>query len=318
VHGLLAQFERQNGIAREDLRATFAGRLTQPVDRMSPPFWRYNHAERQLLFSSYHLNSDTLPFYVGELSRRQPAEIIGYPSAIATVAAYLTQRPDVTVRPRVVITNSETLFEWQRTAIEQAFGCPVRDYYGSAEAVIFAAQCSQGQYHVNPLLGIAEVLDPSGTPASEGMLVCTTLTNTVMPLVRYEVGDAAVRGTDACACGSRWPAFKHIIGRVDDMIVTPDGRQVGRIDHIFKGLYGIRECQVIQEEEDLIRLLIVRDVDFNQQSLLLANISERLGADMRVELQFVDSVPRSPSGKFRGVISRIRTTSSTAAQSRPV
>jgi phenylacetate-CoA ligase len=189
VHGLLADYERHSGISRQDLRATFAGRLTQPVDRMTPPFWRYNHAERQLLFSAYHLNDETLPLYLGELRRRRPSEIIGYPSAISTLAEYAVRKGLVgDVRPRVVITNSETLLAWQREVIEEAFRCPVRDYYGSAEAVVFAEQCAHQTYHVNPLLGVAEVVDQSGAPAPEGQLVCTTLTNTVMPLIRYEIG----------------------------------------------------------------------------------------------------------------------------------
>jgi phenylacetate-CoA ligase len=311
VHALLEQHEADCGIGPCDLRATFAGRMVQPAEILKPPFWRYNHAQRQILFSAYHLTEETIQYYVDELARRQPAEIIGYPSAISTVAAHINRAgQEGKVTPRVVITNSETLFAWQRRAIERAFGCPVRDYYGSAEAVVFAAQCEAGAYHFNPLLGIAEIVDDEGKPVrggDSGRLVCTTLTNDTMPLVRYEVGDAAASLDAACPCGSLFPGVREIVGRQDDTILTPDGRAVGRIDHIFKGVSGIKECQVVQEALDLVRLMIVVDGDFDrdQEQLLRENARLRLGGAMRIEFCRVSTIPRTRAGKFRGVVSRL-------------
>jgi phenylacetate-coenzyme A ligase PaaK-like adenylate-forming protein len=311
VDALLTDHEATCGVASTDLRATFAGRMVQPAENLTPPFWRYNHAGRQILFSAYHLSEQTLPAYVAELARRNPAELIGYPSAIATVAAHITasgQRG--VVRPRVVITNSETLFAWQREIIESAFACPVMDYYGSAETVVFAPQCGAGAYHFSPLLGIAEIVDEAGQPAPPGQvgkLVCTTLSNHVMPLVRYAIGDDAVRLEGPCACGSALDGAREIIGRHDDTIMTPDGRSVGRMDHIFKGVTGIQECQIVQEARDLVRLVLVADAEFDarQETLLRHNARVRLTDAVRVEISRVKEIPRSRAGKFRGVVSRL-------------
>lgn len=311
VHALLSAHEADCGVAPTDLRATLAGRMVQPAERLQPPFWRYNHAERQLIFSAYHLAESTLPAYVAELTRRQPAEIIGYPSAIAVVANFLRKTGAVgVIRPKVVVTNSETLFAWQRDTIEQAFHCPVRDYYGSAESVVFAPQCAAGAYHFSPLLGVAEIVDRDGAavqPGDTGRLLCTTLTNDVMPLVRYEIGDDAVRLAGPCPCGSPLDGASEIIGRHDDAVVTPDGREVGRMDHIFKGVTGIRECQIVQESLDLIRLVLVADAGFDarQEQLLRQNALVRLGGGVRVEIERVAEIPRSRAGKFRGVLSKV-------------
>jgi phenylacetate-CoA ligase len=313
VHALLEQHEANCGVGPTDLRATFAGRMVQPAEHLTPPFWRYNRAQRQLLFSAYHMSPPTLRYYVEELVRRQPAELIGYPSAITAVATHINASGrSGEIRPRVIITNSETLYGWQRETMEQAFGCPVRDYYGSAEAVVFAAQCDAGTYHFNPLIVIAEVVDERGAPAKPGevgRLVCTTLTNMVMPLVRYEIGDAAIRLDGPCRCGSVLDGVSQIVGRQDDTITTPDGRAIGRIDHIFKGAVGIRECQVIQETLDLIRLLIVADDNFSpgQAQLLVQNLRGRIGDGVRIELVRVAEIPRTRAGKFRGVLSRVTT-----------
>lgn len=311
VHALLENHEANCGVGPDDLRATFAGRMVQPADDLHPPFWRYNRAQRQLLFSAYHLSDRTLPYYVEELARRQPRELIGYPSAISLVAGHINaSEKRGLVTPHVVITNSETLFAWQREAIEQAFGCPVRDYYGSAEALVFATQCAAGAYHFDPLLGIAEIVDSAGQPVAPGQagrLLCTTLTNDVMPLVRYEIGDAAVKLEAPCTCGSVFDGAREIIGRQDDVVTTPDGRALGRLDHIFKGVAGIKECQIVQEALDLIRLVIVADESFDssQEQMLRENTRARLGDAVRVQLWRVERIPRTPSGKFRGVISKL-------------
>jgi phenylacetate-CoA ligase len=311
IMALLVDHEEQHGIRPGHPRATFAGRVIQPPEHNRPPFWRYNRADNQTLFSTLHLSDENMPHYLRQLEKVQPMEIIGYPSAIYLVAEYcLRHRVTPQIRPAAVVTNSETLFDWQRETIEKAFRCHVADYYGVAEGVVFASQCSAGQYHFNPLLGIVEFLRSDGSIASDGepaRLVCTTLTNTVMPLLRYEVGDEAIRAVGSCPCGLEYPAAQSILGRVDDAVVTRDGRSIGRLDHIFKGLEGVRECQIIQEEVDLIVLKIVRDVSFSQTSehVLKENLWARLGHEMRVHIDFVERIPRTARGKFKGVVSNL-------------
>jgi phenylacetate-CoA ligase len=319
VHALLRDHERRHGVGPRDLRATFAGRLVQPVTDQRPPFWRYNRAEHQMLFSAYHMSDATLPLYVEELRRRQPVELIGYPSAIHALANFAEQAGERGfIRPTVVITNSETLFAWQRQTIERVFECRVADYYGSAEAVAFGAQCDHGVYHFNPLLGFVEVMRPDGTPCSpgeQGRLVCSTLMNDVTPLVRYEVGDEGIPAPEGCACGSHFQGVLQVVGRTDENIVTRDGRAIGRVDHIFKGVVGIRECQVVQEDLSTIRLLLAADASFDeaQRAVLVSNLEERVGPGFSIVIETVESVPRTSRGKFKGVVNKVRSARPDAA-----
>ena len=143
---LLTEHEASLGVTLDDRRATLAGRLLQPVTDSRLPLWRYNWAERQMLLSAYHMTDAVLPHYVRALERFDPVELIGYPSAIYALADYCRR---CNVRPRLrlraIVTNSETLFDWQREVIEPHLGCRVHDYYGTAESVVFAAQCAQRQ-----------------------------------------------------------------------------------------------------------------------------------------------------------------------------
>jgi phenylacetate-CoA ligase len=305
---LLECHEADHGIDRNDRRATFAGRMVQPVNDDRAPFWRYNRSERQMLCSAYHMSDRHLPAYIEALERFQPVEIIGYPSAIYALADFCRRAGRaIAIRLRAVVTNSETLFDWQRAAIETYLEAPVYDYYGTAESVVFAAQCREGRYHVEPLMGVAEVLDEEGhaVPAgAQGRLVCTTLSNPLMPLIRYEVGDSVVRSGGGCPCGRPGATWQMVIGRNDDVVVTLQGRPVGRLDHVFKGARGIREAQIAQQAPGRLAVRVVpdRDYDGGVAATIIQNTRERVGPDMQIVVQLVESIPRTSRGKFRGVV----------------
>jgi phenylacetate-CoA ligase len=208
-----------------------------------------------------------------------------------------------------VIANAEPVFEFQRDAIVRAFGCPLRETYGSAEKVIAAGECESGRLHLWPEVGVVEVMDGGAAlPAGRcGDLVCTSLLDSDMPLIRYRTGDRGSIGDDGpCACGRTLPALASIEGRADDTVVTPDGRRVGRLDPVFKAGLPIREAQIVQDAPDHIRVRYVPDAGFTAASSrqIVRRLRDRLG-DMRVTLEPVDAIPRGANGKFRAVVSSI-------------
>ncbi|WP_372972240.1 phenylacetate--CoA ligase family protein [Marinobacter sp.] len=300
---LVVEHEEVHGVPFGAPRATFAGRMVQPPSRLRPPYSRINRAENQRLFSSYHLNSTTFPDYARELDRFRPAELIGYPSAIADLANYYLMtntRPGFT--PAAIITNSETLPDWQRDKIESVFGCPVFDYYGTAEYVLFAGQEADKRYRLNPVIGIAEVL-PEPT---DHRLLATTLTNDAMPLLRYEVGDTAEPLEYLTSTVVQ--SLARVNGRVDDYIELPDGRRVGRLDHVFKGISELAEAQIVQDATDHCSIYIVtNDADSKvAEARIKENFHQRVGEELSVSIERVSRIPRGKNGKFKNVLRTFR------------
>jgi len=128
-------------------------------------------------------------------------------------------------------------------------------------------------------------------------------------LIRYRCGDYVVPAPvkESCACGRTFPLIEQIIGRVDDPIKLPDGRSIGRLDHIFKGVEGILEAQIRQDRADAVTLLIVPSPTFNDRNrdTLESNTRERLGDDIAFEIRFVNAIPRTKNGKFKGVVCNV-------------
>ena len=287
--------------------ATFAGRTLVRAERDTPPFWRRNWSSNTLLFSTYHLSPDTVGQYLERLARQRPQLIDSYPSALGLVADAALRYPEFRVRPKAIITSSETLLAAQRQKAEEAFQCKVTDQYGAAEMTTFIAQCEAGTYHAWPSYGIVEVL-VDGRPAKageRGELVTTGFVNWSMPLVRYRTGDFVVLG-DGCSCDSPYPTLASIEGRADDVVVTPSGRHVGRLDPAFKGLPedSLVEAQIVQRQIDLIEVRYVPGPRFLPDHLvsLGRELERRLGPEMRIRMVEIARIPRGPGGKRRAVI----------------
>ena len=308
--GLVVYHEQFNGISFGARRATFAGRMIKRVEDNNPPFSRFNKAENQMLFSAYHIGPNNIHHYFSELNQFKPEEFIGYPSAMYSLAYEMRNAGlRLSYQPKLVVTNSETLLDWQRELIEAVFSCPVRDYYGTAEYLVFARQCSHQNYHINPLFGILEVVDDNDVPIleGEGEIVCTSLVNKRMPLIRYKVGDRAVISPERCGCGSALSYLTSIVGRVDDYVITVDGRRIGRLDHIYKKLTNIKEGQIIQTAKNECVVRLVKgpgDVAIDEKALV-QNFEERVGADMHIRLEYVDEIKKGKNGKFKAVVNLI-------------
>ncbi|MCL4793550.1 MAG: hypothetical protein KJZ84_03260 [Bryobacteraceae bacterium] len=295
------------GLTRHDRWAILGGQLVTPASQRTPPFWVHNRALRQIYLSAFHLAPDLIPHYARALREFQPKYLWGYSSSLHTLAQeYLRQRlPGL--RFQAVLSNAEPLYEHQRETIQEAFQCPVRETYGMSEMAAAASECEHGGLHLWPDAGVLEIDEPdqNGT----GDLLVTGLLNQDMPLIRYRIGDRGRLAPAAhlCPCGRSLPMLAAIEGRIDDVLITPDGRRIGRLDPVFKADLRIREAQIVQHEPDRVEVLVVPGAGFSPESSrdLRSRLVARLGQQMRIEIHEVAGIPRGANGKFRAVLSRI-------------
>lgn len=302
-----ARWRHWYGLSRHDRWAIIGGQLVSPADQTSPPFWVWNKGLNQLYMSSYHLAPHLIPAYLDALVRYRCKYLLGYPSSLYALAREIQRGGRSDLSMHVVIANAEPLLDFQREAISKAFQCPVRETYGMAEIVAAASECNNGRLHLWPEVGFVEVFENNApmAPGVPGDLVCTGLLNDDMPLIRYRIGDRGIlqSQSEPCSCGRGLPILTSVEGRIDDVLYTIDGKQIGRLDPVFKDDLPVCEAQIIQETLDRVRIRYVPTSDFtpeNRQSLI-----DRLWARMgkvEVILEKVDKIPREANGKFRAVV----------------
>lgn len=295
-----------------DRAAVVRGNVIVPLTQRKPPFWRHNRHLNQLLMSSFHLTQDNLTHYFAALREFQPKVIDGYPSSLYVLAKVLLNRGE-RLPLSAAITSSETLYDFQREAIEQAFQCRVFDYYAAAERVVFAVECDRHmghhlceEYGVTEFLGDNDEVLPDGT---EGVMTGTSLHNVGMPLIRYRTTDRTARKTQRCACGRPLALMEDVTTKAEDLLRLPDGRLIppSVLTHPFKPLDCIEASQIVQTDLDRIVVRLIPRAEYTEQHgiTLRRDLAARIGENMRIEIEKVTELPRTARGKFKWVISEV-------------
>jgi phenylacetate-CoA ligase len=294
-----------------DRKASFVGRKLQEPDNNLPPFWRYNITDRQLLFSSYHMEEANLPHYIEKLNTFKPKVIEGYPFSIYRIAEHILNNSlTLSFTPTGISTSSENLSKHHRGVIERAFNCRVFDQYGSAESVVFASECERGTMHIEPEYGIIEVLTEFGeiTSTGTGELIATTLLNDAMPLIRYRIGDLGVITEESCLCGRETFVLKELHGKVGAVVIN-EGRQAptAAIAIAFEYLEGIKNAQIIQNVPGAVIVKLVKKPDFNPKSedFMIWELRKMLGESLKIQVEYVDEIPPEANGKYKMVVQNV-------------
>ena len=296
-----------------DRVAVLRGNVIVPIDTHSPPYWRHNLVHNQLVMSAFHLSTENLDGYVNAIRSFGAQALDGYPSTLYVVARHLL-RTSQSLPLRAAITSSETLYPFQREAIEEAFECRVFDYFAAAERVVFATECDAHEgHHVASEYGVLELVDQDGRQVAEGMpgiMVGTSLHNLGMPLLRYRCNDVTALRNQLCSCGRALPLMEDVSTKAEDILALPDGRLISPsvLTHPFKPMHSVEESQIVQDRPDSIRIKIKPNAAFTpaESEYLVREFRKRLGENIEVSVEVVDDIPRTSAGKFKWVVSEVR------------
>jgi phenylacetate-CoA ligase len=301
----------ENGVDPfNDKYGTFAGQLICAQEQNKPPFWVYNKIGKQVYFSSYHLNEDNIESYVNAIREHELTYLMGYTSALNSLVVLANSKNIPLPKLKLIITNAEPLFDHQRIMISKAFQCQVVQTYSGCECAFGGAEDLHENMWLWPESGLLEVLTENNKieKYGQGAFLATGLVNKAMPLIRYKIGDSGTieDPVKTKSLGNKLRLLS-IDGRTDDLIKTPDGRLIGRLDPVFKLDFAIKEAQIIQEEKDLIILKVVEDAKFNdaQKQELIERLRDRVGNDFKIKYESVNEIPRGANGKFKAVVSKV-------------
>lgn len=273
--------------------------------------WKERWLKNRLILSAYELDREQLPTYLRLIQRFQPVYLYGYASALHSLAEMMLERGlSLGIRLKAVVSTAESLHAHQRQTIQSAFEAPVINEYGARDGGMIAYQCPSGQMHIFSENCYLEVVDPlTGIPlypGETGALLVTDLHNSVMPRLRYQLGDMIALSPQSCDCGINFPVLEKIDGREDDMFISTYGKIVHGhyFNHIIRGMDSFRTFQIVQHEPSRLSLKLVKDPDSYlpaDESRLLAGIQAALG-EVNVQVAYVDHIPPSASGKVRYAI----------------
>jgi phenylacetate-CoA ligase len=261
----------------------------------------YLSAERTLGACEY-AEAD-LARWVETIRGYRPVLLQGYASILAELARFVSDRNlRLPSGMKGVYSTAEVLHGWQRELMESAFDCKVFNQYGSREIPNIACECRHGNLHVFTDMVYLESEREDG----EDRLLVTSLTNRVMPMLRYDIGDAGRLKAGDCPCGSPFPLLEMEVCRSNDLIRTRAGKVVypSYFIHLLDGLDGIRQYRFVQTDHDRMTLELVaaQPLAADTAAALAARIREDVDPDMDLTIRCVGTIPRTRSGKHRFVL----------------
>jgi phenylacetate-CoA ligase len=208
------------------------------------------------------------------------------------------------------------LFDHYRKAVRDTFGCKTFESYGSAEGFMMAAQYDLDYlYQMSPYVYM-ELLDDDGKPVPDGHIghvVVTNLDSYAMPMIRYRIGDLAIKLPKSQYPAGRamqFPLLQKVVGRDTDLVKTRSGKYM--VVHSFTGIFEhlpqISQFCVVQHHLGAIDILYIPGEGFTPSILdhVQQKIHDFLGEPLPISFQEVSEIAPTKSGKPQLIVSHLK------------
>jgi len=294
---------REAVIASPDSTAATVGRICRSLT-IRPGFARV----RRRYFDLTADPADAFP----SIARFQPHALFGTGSAIGRLLAQAlaSGRPFPPVK--AVAYNSDDLAPGARRFLAERVGAQVLSWYGCVECLSIAFECEQHRgLHINTDHCPVRIVDDAARPlppGETGNVVISNLVTRATVLLNYRVGDLAAILPQPCTCGRSLPLMSFITGREDDRLVLPTGRTVHpqAPRTVVEHMPEVWEFQFVQPTPTHLRVAIVAAPGSDRAALakaIAAGLDKVFGGALAVDVDFVDEIDRTSSGKYRCVAS---------------
>jgi len=171
--------------------------------------------ERMTFLDTLRMDEEAMTTFHAQVMKEKPTLLFGHAHSLYLFAKFVQQNRFSPIRPKGIISTAMVLHDFERSLIEDIFGCKVTNRYGCEEVSLIACECEAHQgLHVNmDTLNFECLRDGKpALPGETGAVVVTDLTNYGMPFIRYLVGDTARMAARPCSCGRTYPLIESLEG----------------------------------------------------------------------------------------------------------
>jgi len=244
------------------------------------------------------------------LEKEKPPVIYSYCSALYVLSEYLDVKGIHYDFVESIIVQGDMCFPQYRETIERVFQTKVFDTYGG-DGVIISGQCQEGNYHIQDIGVIVEVVGEDYKPLVKGELgkiLVTDLHNKVMPLIRYEIADLGVKKGVGCSCGSKFSLMGRPVGRDTDIIKLSNGMSllVEYFVVVFEHYLEILQFQVREVGQNKLLIYLEVSETFTEeiQEKVVKEIVDYCKGGVEIDVEIVEEIPLQQSNKRRLVIGK--------------
>jgi phenylacetate-CoA ligase len=254
--------------------------------------------------------TDGIEHNLARLQEFRPHTVHGYGSYIGALFRWAHLHGHRPIWPKAISYGADILPAADRKLIEAELGIPVFSTYQATEALRIGFQCEQRQgFHLSLDQLAIRVIDGNGNPVGPGgtgEIVISNLTNRATVLLNYRLGDMVTLGQNPCPCGRTLPTIESIDGRINDLILLPNGEDAYALPYLEKPMAvpGVVRLQLVQQELRRFHVRIVyAGADWPTACAeVRAHLKAGLGDDIELGLESLLSIPAGAGGKVRTVV----------------
>ena len=267
---------------------------------------------------SYRMTEKNMYDYVRKINTIKPYLIYTYTNSIDELARFIQTHHLAIYSPQAIMTTAGVLFPEIRKRVEEVFGAPLFDNYGSRETGGIACNCEKNEgLHLMPDVHYMEILDDNLREVNlgkAGEIVVTLLTNYTMPLIRYTIEDRGILSKKTCSCGRGFPLLEKVEGRIRNMFKNKQGDLIDGAYFISLIYYRnyVKQLQIIQKTVDCIVInLVLKDSKKIQEARkdfqeINKKIRLVMGNETKINYNIVDEIEPTKAGKHMYTFSQAK------------
>lgn len=271
--------------------------------------WYADFRKNALFFNTAQVDDAVLLSLVKMMEKFRPECLVASIGFVRLLGEYIQKMRLQIHRLKGVFVIGEAISPLDRHLVEQQLESQLYDVYGMRENAVSASECAFGNMHINSEFTMIE-FEPSRTaamPDQSAAIVGTNLHNLAVPLIRYATDDLGRLEDCECPCGRRLPVMKIEGGRSRDFLKMKDGYVFvsWHLAQLIDKTMGIAKMQLHQIDMANLTVRIVKRDNFSltDEAAILERLRTLTRNELRLQVQYVEDIPRTRLGKYRFVIS---------------
>lgn len=258
--------------------------------------------------SKFHLTDEDFKEYCEAIRHFQPQWMSVQTSILSRLVEYMHRN---NIRSfdtlKYIELNGEMSLKTDKKYFQDFFNIPVANMYGATEVNGIAFECPCNKLHVLEENVYLESVEIEGINTA----VVTSLHNTAMPIIRYNLGDVLQLGErKKCECGMTSLYIETLQGRSSDVIELHNKQYVSpyiflycieKVNEIL--YYPILQFKIVQAQLDKIEILIVIRNDkmswANETIKELKHMIEEMNLPIDIEIIQVKDINQFGNVKFK-------------------
>lgn len=222
---------------------------------------------RVIYVPAFRLSEVDVLKFLNRVKGKRGYVLAGYSSSLNVFAEVALKYEIRDVKFEMAIGWGDKQFELYKKNVKMAFDCEMFDSYGCSEGVVVGAKVDLDYYYIFSPHVVVEIVDDEGNEVADGEMgrvLLTRLDRWSMPMIRYDVGDLAVKLPKDQYPKDRilaFPLLERVVGRETDVLMTSDGGRmvVEVVETIFEREESIKSFRVMQKVMNEIEVVYIAD-----------------------------------------------------------